>query len=829
MVADRIRPDDSPALAWARYYLQLGLRPVCLAPRSKVPSKGYAMKSYQTQAPTPEDLASWFADGRANVGLLLGRGVVAVDFDGPGAEQLLVDAGVELPGDAPRSATAHGAHVLLRVPGPVGNRVEMLASAEKRPDGKPVCQVDIRGDGGYIVAPPSTHPSGHVYEWDLRPGRSIPEAPARLLELIASTGGSAGPGAPGTAQAAPGGPQAPNWVTAALRGVRQGLRDVTCTKLAGYFLGKQIPVDIVREQLYAWAGRCTPPFGRDQVDKCVQSVGRKDAAARDAARATAEAHAGDPPEFQVLGYNKGDYFYLPRGSRQVVALRAEQHSKLQLLRLAPLQYWEREFAGRQGVQWDMAANKLLRACEAAGVYDVSRIRGRGAWWDADSGGSILHVGDALVIGDARVLIGAQPPGRYIYEAAPPIPVTVEDPLSDDEAHQLIDICGLINWEHDISASLFAGFCAVAPVCGALAWRPHIWLTGGAGTGKTWVMDKIARRLFGALGLAVQSETTEAGLRQTLGQDALAVTFDEIEGDDERAAQRVQNVLALARQAASETGAVIMKGSPLGDAKTYRVRSCMAFASIGVGVEKYADTTRVSILSMLDKNRVEGAAARFKQLDGLVGDVLTDAYAQRFVARSIRLVPQIRANARTLAAAGAEAIGTQRLGDQIGALLAGCYSLYADDLLTPAQAQEWVGSQAWAEQKQMQDVTDEQRCLQRILEHVVRVQTHKGPADRSVGELVRATMALSNDHVTTGEAEQILWRMGIRVDQHGNDQNVFTISNTHTAIADMLRGTPWARGWARALSRVRGAAPTADKVRFGAVKSRGTEIPLEVLE
>lgn len=616
--------------------------------------------------------------------------------------------------------------------------------------------------------------------------------------------------------------KAPSWLSEALRGVRKGLRDVTCTKLAGYFLGKGIPTDVVREQLYAWAARCTPAFPRDQVDKCVLSVGRKDAAARQ------QAAQEQASEFQILGYNQGDYFYLPRGSRQVVTLRAEQHSKLQLLRLAPLQYWEHEYAGRQGVQWDMAANALLRQCEAAGVYDVERIRGRGAWWD--DAGAVLHVGDALVVAGERVPIGAQPSGRYIYEAAPPIPVTVEDPLSADEAQGLVDIAGLVNWEHEISASLFAGWCAVAPICGALTWRPHVWLTGPAGSGKTWVMDKIARPLLGALGLAVQSETTEAGLRQTLGQDALAVTFDEIEGEDERAQLRVQNVLALARQASSETGAVIIKGSPLGAAKTYRIRSCFGFCSIGVGVEKYADATRVSVLSVLDKNRVDGAAERFRRLDALVSQTITDSYCQRFTARSIRLVPQIRANARTLAAAGAAVIGSQRLGDQVGALLAGCYSLYAEDLLTPAQAREWVEQQAWTEQRQVQDVNDEQRCLQRILEHVVRVQTKSFAGERSVAELIRATASLSPDAAVSAEAAaETLWRLGIRVDRNGSDDDFFTVSNSHTAIESILSGTPWVRGWSRVLRRVRGARATHNAVRFGAMSGRGVEIPLEVLE
>jgi hypothetical protein len=52
------------------------------------------------------------------------------------------------------------------------------------------------------------------------------------------------------------------------------------------------------------------------------------------------------------------------------------------------------------------------------------------------------------------------------------------------------------------------------LCGALAWRPHLWLVSEAGGGKSWVLDNIVRPALRALALQVQSKTTEAGLRRT---------------------------------------------------------------------------------------------------------------------------------------------------------------------------------------------------------------------------------------------------------------------------------------------------------------------------
>lgn len=800
MAADIAEPD---VLAWARYYHELGLHVFPLSPKTKIPPKGFPLKRYQTTRPTLAEIESWFSTGHANIGILLGRGLVAVDLDGEGAEELLNGAGITLPDDAPRSRTSDGYHVILRVGADVGDRVAMLCAGYAS-DGKPIKpQVDIRGVG-YIVAPPSIHPSGHVYEWEHRVSKAIPACPQALIDLIGRTGSPAKPSA-----AAAGPSDAPQWVSAALPGVGEGKRDATCARLAGYFLGKGVPADIVKAQLYAFGDRCRPAYSRKDVDKTVNSVDRKDAARVQAVDANAP--------FQVLGYNAGTYYYLPRGSRQVVELRADQHTKLHFLRLAPLKYWEESYANKKGVEWDMAANAMLRRAEAAGIYDTARIRGRGAWWDGAD--AVLHVGDALITAGVKIPLGSLPSGRFIYEASSPLPIDMDSPLDAEEANKIVQMAELVNWERPISARLLAGWCAIAPICGAVGWRPHIWLTGAAGTGKTWVIEHIVRKLCAEIGLAVQSETTEAGLRQTLGHDARPVIFDEIEGEDMRAQMRVQNVLALARQASSETGAVIIKGSPMGGARTYRIRSCFAFSSIGVGVEKYADSTRVSVLSIERRNDPK----RFAKLSALALDTVTEDYARRFIARSIRLVPQIRANAVTFARAGAEVIGSQRLGDQIGALLAGCYSLFDDGVIDAAEATKWVREQDWTEQRGVQDDTDETACLRSIVETTIKVQTPRSTVERTIAELIRHGSSGTLDLLAAVDANDALGRLGIKVGAES-----FTISNSHKGIAGILEGTPWAKGWRRTLQRLPGAVVTAGTVRFGATVGRGVTLPLQVL-
>lgn len=246
----------------ARDYLALGLHPIPCAPRSKRPMVEW--RRYQDEAPLPDELETWWSVcPDANVALVMGRGMFAVDLDGgPEAERLLFDRGILLPG-APRSQTANGFHILLAAPGPVPDRVGLLTTRGSKP------QVDIRGVG-IIVAPPSIHPTGAVYEWRVPLALPFPPAPPELLRLIAQ----------GTPDKSPSSRVGGSWVIEALHGVGEGLRDATCTRLAGYFLGLGVDTATVEAILLeSFARNCTPPLDRASVLKCVRSIERKEAMA----------------------------------------------------------------------------------------------------------------------------------------------------------------------------------------------------------------------------------------------------------------------------------------------------------------------------------------------------------------------------------------------------------------------------------------------------------------------------------------------------------------------------------------------------------------------
>lgn len=765
---------QTETLEFAQYYESLGLHCIPLKPKDKLPAISW--KKWQKERADVAQLGKWFGNGHNyNIGLVLGRGLIAVDIDGPEGEQALIDAGITLPDNAPVSITARGRHVFLRVRKDYGDRIGLLL------------KVDIRGLG-YVVVPPSTHSTGHVYQWETRISAEVPFAPESLEKLLQSSNAVKEEDA------------APKWVATTLAGVAEGGRDAACARLAGYFLSKGLPNDIVKAQLYSFARACKPEFPQSDVDKCVASITRK-----------RMDNANEP--FQHLGHDQGELFFLAAGSNQVTSFRTESINKGKLMAVAPLPYWETSYTGKNGVKWDSAIMATIAKSHAAGIYDPNRVRGRGAWWD--EGKPILHLGDSIVSDGRRIPIGS--PGRYIYQNAKTIEIEYDNPLSCAEANSFITISEMLSWEDSISARLFAGWIVCAPICGALSWRPHIWITGASGAGKSYVVNHIMRPMLGSIGLAVQGETTEAGLRQTLGMDARPVIFDEAEGHNERAQNRIQTVLGLMRQASSGDGADIVKGTSIGIARSARIQSCFALSSIGVGVKQHADANRVSVLSLIKS----GDTGKFAAIKQSVEETISQEYVKRFIARSIRMIPTIRANSEVFSHAVANKLGSQRMGDQIGALLAGAYSLYEDNIISPKDAREFVEAEQWDDQKNIGEDTDESGCFEHLLTHIVRVQFRSFSGDRNIGEIAAVASGRKLDSFSEAEANDILMRYGMK----SEGRNSLIISSSHPAVGRILNNTHWATAWSRTLKRIAGACATNGPVRFGEHKSRGVIVPL----
>ncbi len=121
----------------------------------KVPA--IAWRAYQQRRPTEAELRAWFATEQ-NIAVITGAvpGVVVIDADSPDSLRWCVR---HLPYTPWQTQTKRGFHLWYRHP---GRLVRNRAKLETR-DGR--LAIDVRGDGGYVIAPGSRHASGAAYAW----------------------------------------------------------------------------------------------------------------------------------------------------------------------------------------------------------------------------------------------------------------------------------------------------------------------------------------------------------------------------------------------------------------------------------------------------------------------------------------------------------------------------------------------------------------------------------------------------------------------------------------------------------------------------------------
>lgn len=237
-------------------YLSLGWSVIPLRPRQKQPLVRW--QSYQQTRPSIEQVKEWFSDHPdANVGIVTGAlsGLVVVDVDpAHGGEDSLVElerGRQALPHTVEALTGGGGRHIYLRHPGgTVPNKVGLAPG------------IDVRGDGGMVVAPPSVHPSGGHYEW--APARhpddvQLAAMPVWFLRLNSAQ--------------APGGHPLRHWRTLVREGVAEGERNTKLASLVGHLLWHGVDRDVVLELILAWnRDRCRPPLPDEEVAGVVDSI-----------------------------------------------------------------------------------------------------------------------------------------------------------------------------------------------------------------------------------------------------------------------------------------------------------------------------------------------------------------------------------------------------------------------------------------------------------------------------------------------------------------------------------------------------------------------------
>lgn len=248
----------SDTLAHAIAYVRRGWPVFPCRPSDKTPA---TRNGFHDATCDDAQVRAWFAAGDHNIGIACGDRLAVLDIDprhdsrGMPLDALLADLG-PLPADAPRVATGGGGiHVYFAGPHRTDTKLGGREWAE------------IRGQGAYVIAPPSIHASGRQYVFTTMPAGSLPGLPARFR----STRPTARP------------PE--QYASLASSRVVEGGRHNALRSLVGHVLRRGVDPRVAWPLIESWSRtHLSPPLPPEQVERLFVDIAQREQQRRGASQ-----------------------------------------------------------------------------------------------------------------------------------------------------------------------------------------------------------------------------------------------------------------------------------------------------------------------------------------------------------------------------------------------------------------------------------------------------------------------------------------------------------------------------------------------------------------
>lgn len=499
----------------------------------------------------------------------------------------------------------------------------------------------------------------------------------------------------------------------------------------------------------------------------------------------------------TLGYKEKEYFFTSTSNRQIVSVTA--FTETDFLNLMPVEYWEAIYPSRgenTRCDYSSAKSQLMQSCRNRGIFNGFNVRGAGVWMDDSR--IVVNMGDHLVVDGQRMGLG-DIKSRFFYSLGTNLSNLHTQPLTVEECKPLVNACSNFKWKNQDAGILLAGALVLTRVCGAIPIRPHLWITGGAETGKTTLLEKLINVIIGVNALYVSRGTTEAGVRQSLKSNSIPVLFDEFETSNTAGDASIDALIELMRGAWSDSSAKILKGGSNGNATEYVARFSAIVSSIRTKLNDQADKGRFTVLELAP----HGAdAEHWKQLKGYLTQI-NGEFAERLFSRTIAMLPVILENQKVMQEVFAKK-GGSRFGDQYGMILAGYASLIFDDVISREDAEWLAGEVTLEEEKEVVKGADHADCLGHLW---TTMFSYEGVGGIRVSEPVGRTIDTLQKEITKSEQDadqnkkKALLSIGIRV----YTDSIAIVSSGHAALQKaVFQGTKWSQNWGVSLKRHNGA-------------------------
>lgn len=513
--------------------------------------------------------------------------------------------------------------------------------------------------------------------------------------------------------------------------------------------------------------------------------------------------------FEILGYNAGYMFFLPHETGQIFKIKKGSLNNQHLLELAPLGFWQ-DIYGKETkkgiyISWIDAQDDLIRECNKKNPFSYSNIRGRGAWKERNN--IIIHTGKQLLFRDQIINVKDYSPNGHVYERLPELKLNIiKTDLNKNNLDKVVSCFRKLSIYNKLELNYLVGWCVLAPFCGALSWRPHIWLTGPAGSGKSAIVHMIIHKMLGEFIFCPEGDSSGAGIIQGLKNDSLPVVHDEIDRNTIGLAN-LEIELSITRSSSSASEKTrLYKGTADQTGKQYNYNSMFCFSSINVYLNKKSDKRRFSIINLSRNTKMD-----WKKFKKEIQETFTDNICGEIRSTIFYNWKIIKNNIKQFKMISGQYLNDQAAGDQIGTLIAGAATLRNLKEYNNNEIEKICENNLNSYIDNNECMTDEIECMLKIFTSKIKyINYNERTEDTTLLNLLNKAIG-SFDKPPDNRAKNELYKYGIKYCE--KEQKVY-IATDYQWIKDILRNTPWQFFYDKILKRLSFIDKTTDVKYFG---------------